>query len=103
MDTQQQLSDVDRSMVEAVAQGRPGERARAALLRIGQNMQDQGNIYTALYMYHKLLEDYPATTTSRAAMNALVDLAEYSEERGMIHLATVLFNEIDKLDQEEAG
>lgn len=98
-----QLSDLDRATVDAQAQGQPGDRARSALLRIGRNMQDQGFIYNALYMYHKLLEDYPDSKASHAGLNALLDLAEYAEENGMVYLATILFNEIDKLDPEAMG
>lgn len=100
MNTNQQLSEIDQQVLDAQSQGLPGERARAALLRIGHNMQDQGYIYNALYTYHKLLEDYPDTRSSRAGMNALLDLAEYAEENGMVYLAIILFNEIDKLEPE---
>ena len=103
MNAQEQLSEIDQQIVDAQSQGRPGERARSALLRIGHNFQDQGYIYNALYTYHKLLEDYPDTKSSRAGLNALLDLAEYAEENGMVYLAIILFNEIDKLEPEVMG
>ncbi len=97
------VTGYDRQALQQEVRPQPGERARAALLRMGKNMESQGYLYHAMYTYHKLLEDYPDTRTSRAAMNALIDLAESAEEQGLIYLATVLFNEIDKLDEEGIG
>ena len=81
---------------EQPGQQDPSERAQQALLRMGQNLQQQGHVHEAMDMFMTLLEDYPDTQAARAAANALVDLAQYLEQNGMPHVALNVYRKLEQ-------
>lgn len=82
--------------IERLAQQDPSERVQEAMLRMGRHLQEQGHVNEAMDMYVKLLEDYPDTQASRAAANALVDLAQYLEQSGMPHMALNVYRKLEE-------
>ena len=87
----QQGQELDR-----LAQQDPSQRAQEAMLRMGRNLQAEGQVNEAMDMYVKLLEDYPATQASTAAANALVDLAQYLEQNGAPHMALNVYRKLEQ-------
>lgn len=79
-----------------MAQQDPSLRVQETMLRMAGNMRDQGHVHEAIDMYMRLLEEYPDTQASRAAANALVDLAQYLEQQGMPHTALDVYQKLEQ-------
>lgn len=83
--------------IDQLAQQDPSQRAQETMLRMGQQMREQGHVNEAAQMYLQLMRDYPDTQASRAAANALIDLAQYLEQNGMPHMALELYRKLEDL------
>lgn len=82
--------------LDRLAQQDPSQRAQEAMLRMGRNLQEQGHVHEALDMYLQVMDDYPGTQASRAAANALVDLAVYLEQNGMPRMALDVYRKLEE-------
>jgi tetratricopeptide (TPR) repeat protein len=82
--------------IDHMAQMDPSLRAQEMMLRMAAGMRDQGHVHEAIDMYMRLLEDYPDTQASKAAANALVDLAQYLEQNGMPHTALDVYQKLEQ-------
>lgn len=71
--------------------------ARAAMLRMAQSAQANGQIYHAIHAYNHLLEQYPSTQESRQAAEEMIALARFLEEQGMYHTALSLYERMEQL------
>ena len=82
--------------INQLAQPDPSVRAQDMMLRMAANMREQGHVHEAIDMYMRLLEEYPDTQASRAASNALVDMAQYLEQHGMPHTALEVLQKLEQ-------
>ncbi len=90
------MNDQPGQELNQLAQQDPSLRVQEAMLRMALDMRNQGHVHEALDMYMKLLEDYPGTQASRAAANAMVDLAQYLEQQGMPRMALEVYQKLEE-------
>lgn len=79
-----------------LSQQDPSLRVQEAMLRMAQDMRNQGHVHEALDMYMHLLRDYPDTQASQAAANAMVDMAQHLEQQGMPHMALEVYRKLEE-------
>ena len=75
----------------------PGTVARKHMLRMARDLQQEGHVYSAIYLLKRLLEDYPETPESRIAVQEYAALGEYLESRGMVHTALSMYEWLEQL------
>ncbi len=75
----------------------PVGAARAAMLRMAQSAQANGQVYHAIHTYNHLLEEYPNTEESRQAAEEMIALAQFLETQGMYHTALSLYERMEQL------
>ena len=96
MNNQQGQGQGQGQDLNRLSQQDPTLRVQEAMLRMAQDMRNQGHVHEALDMYMRLAQDYPGTQASRAAANAMVDLAQYLEQQGMPHLALDVYQKLEE-------
>ena len=87
----------EQQNLHQMAQQDPSVRVQQAMLRMAQNMMEQGHVHTAADTYIQLIEQYPGTDAARAAASAVADLGQYMEEHGMPHNALELYRKLEEL------
>jgi tetratricopeptide (TPR) repeat protein len=75
----------------------PGSVARKHMLRMAKELQEEGHVYSAIYLLKRLLEDYPETPESRIAVREYAALGEYLEKQGMVHTALSMYEWLEQL------
>ncbi len=76
----------------------PGSLARKHMLSLARNLQAEGQVYSAIYLLKRLLEDYPETPESRMAVRDYAALGEYLESQGMVHTALSMYEWLEHLE-----
>ncbi|HEU5344131.1 MAG TPA: tetratricopeptide repeat protein [Ktedonobacterales bacterium] len=90
------MNDQQGQQMDQLAQPDPTLRAQQAMLRMAGDMRAQGHPHEAMDMYTKLMDDYPDTEAARAAMNALMDLAQQLEQTGQPRLALEIYQIVEQ-------
>jgi tetratricopeptide (TPR) repeat protein len=90
------MNDQQGQPMDQLAQPDPTLRAQQAMLRMAGDMQTQGHVYEAVDMYVKLMDDYPDSEAARAAMNALMNLAQQLEQSGQPRLALEIYQIVEQ-------
>lgn len=85
-----------QQQMDQLAQPDPTLRAQQAMLRMAGDMQAQGHVHEAKDMYIKLMDDYPGSEAARAAMNALMDMAQQLEQAGQPRLALEIYQIVEQ-------
>lgn len=75
----------------------PGSVARKHMLRLAKELQEEGQVYSAIYLLKRLLEAYPETPESRIAVQEYAALGEYLEKQGMVHTALSMYEWLEQL------
>jgi hypothetical protein len=75
----------------------PGSVARKHMLRMARDLQQEGQVYSAIYLLKRLLNDYPETPESRMAVREYAALGEFFESRGMVHTALSMYEWLEQL------
>ena len=75
----------------------PGSVARKHMLRMAKELQEEGHVYSAIYLLKRLLEDYPETPESRIAVQEYAALGEFFESQGMVHTALSMYEWLEQL------
>jgi tetratricopeptide (TPR) repeat protein len=71
--------------------------ARKHMLRMARDLQQEGQVYSAIYLLKRLLDDYPETPESRIAIQEYAALGEFFESKGMIHTALSMYEWLEQL------
>ena len=85
-----------QQQMDQLAQPDPTLRAQQAMLHMAGDMQAKGHVHEAKDMYIKLMDDYPDSEAARAAMNALMDLAQQLEQTGQPRLALEIYQIVEQ-------
>ncbi|HEY7419801.1 MAG TPA: hypothetical protein VH593_31780 [Ktedonobacteraceae bacterium] len=75
----------------------PGSVARKHMLRMARDLQQEGQVYSAIYLLKRLLNDYPETPESRMAVQEYAALGEFFESQGMVHTALSMYEWLEQL------
>ena len=75
----------------------PGSVARKHMLRMARDLQQEGQVYSAIYLLKRLLHDYPETPESRMAVQEYAALGEFLESQGMVHTALSMYEWLEQL------
>ena len=76
----------------------PGSVARKHMLRMARDLQQEGQVYSAIYLLKRLLNDYPETPESRMAVQEYAALGEFFESQGMVHTALSMYEWLEHLE-----
>ncbi len=76
----------------------PGSVARKHMLRMARDLQQEGQVYSAIYLLKRLLNDYPETPESRMAVQEYAALGEFFESQGMVHTALSMYEWLGQLE-----
>lgn len=87
----------DGQELQRLSQQDPSERVQEAMLRMGNDLREQGHVNEALQMYTSIMQDYPDTPAATAAGNALVELARFLEQNGQPHMALFVYQKLEEL------
>lgn len=75
----------------------PSSVARKHMLRMARDLQQEGQVYSAIYLLKRLLNDYPQTPESRMAIQEYEALGEFFESKGMVHTALSMYEWLEQL------
>lgn len=75
----------------------PGSVARKHMLRMARDLQQEGQVYSAMYLLKRLLNEYPETPESRMAVQEYAALGELFESKGMVHTALSMYEWLEQL------
>jgi hypothetical protein len=68
------------------------------MLRMARDLQQEGQVYSAIYLLKRLLNDYPETPESRMAVQEYAALGEFFESQGMVHTALSMYEWLGQLE-----
>lgn len=74
-----------------------GSIARRNMLRLARSLRSERQLYSAVYLLKRLLEDYPSTAESRQAVREYASLADFFERQGMVHTALSMYEWLRQL------
>ncbi len=75
----------------------PHGAVRVGMLRLARNWANEGHVYSAINTYREVLIRYPGTGVAAAAVEDMLELATYLEEKGMYFTALNLFHPMEEL------
>jgi len=75
----------------------PRAATRVGLLRLGQQCQESGSVYGAIYAYTKVLERYPGRGAASAAVEELVSMANDLMDQQKFYTALHIFDLLEEL------
>lgn len=75
----------------------PHGAIRVGMLRLARNWASEGHVYSAINTYREVLMRYPGTGVAAAAVEDMLELARFLEQRGMYFTALDIFHTMEEL------